>query len=67
MLGIFALNVLLGLALIVLGIAWLRQLRRIADLEAQVQDLDQTVNLLWVTMQQKLDMDINDDTRRSGA
>src|SRR5262249_26208915 len=65
MFGILALNVLLGLALIMLGIAWLRQLRRIADLEAQVQDLDRTVNLLWFTMQQKLDVDIDEDTRRS--
>ena len=66
MLGILALNILLGSALIMLGIAWLRQLRRIGDLEAQVQDLDRTVNLLWFTMQQKLDVDIDDDTRRTG-
>jgi hypothetical protein len=65
MLGIVALNVLLGSALVMLGIAWLRQLRRIADLETQVQDLDRTVNLLWFTIQQKLDVDIEDDTRRS--
>jgi hypothetical protein len=67
MVGIVALNVLLGSALVMLGIAWLRQLRRIADLETQVQDLDRTVNLLWFTIQQKLDVDIGDDTRRSGA
>lgn len=65
MLGIVTLNVLLGLALIMLGIAWLRQLRRIGNLEAQVHDLDRTVNLLWLTIQQKLDIDIDDDTRRS--
>jgi hypothetical protein len=67
MVGIVALNVLLGSALVMLGIAWLRQLRRIADLETQVQDLDRTVNLLWFTIQQKLDVDIDDDTRRSDA
>ena len=67
MVGIVALNVLLGSALVMLGIAWLRQLRRIADLETQVQDLDRTVNLLWFTIQQKLDVDIDDGTRRSDA
>jgi hypothetical protein len=66
MVGIFVLNILLGSALIMLGIAWLRQLRRIAELEAQVLELDRTVNLLWFTIQQKLDVDIDDDTRRSG-
>jgi hypothetical protein len=65
---VIALNFLLGSGLIMLGIAWLKQLRHIADLDKQVRDLDRTVNLLRFTMQHKLDADIDDyDTQHSGT
>ena len=64
MTGILALNILLGSALVMLGVAWLKQLRHIAELEGQVRDLDRTVALLRFTVQRELDADIDDDTQR---